>query len=80
MVNKEDSLKEISKDRDYEEQLTETLSLYFIGKIKYIPELTIKEKNKIETNLKIILDDSVKHKNKFNEIIDFIFNNEFDNY
>jgi hypothetical protein len=69
MVTKENTLKRLRKEADYEESLVKTLTDYFLVCLDDLEELSNKEKEKLKKSLTHIRDDSLEHKNLFEDLI-----------
>jgi hypothetical protein len=80
MVSKEDVLKELSKDRNYEEEISKNILYYFLDSLDEVDFLTNEEKETIISQMKIIRDESVIHKNIFNELLNYVLENGKDEY
>ena len=80
MVNKDDTLERLNKEKEYEDSLVERLNTYFLASIDGIQDISDKEKNKLRESLSIILDESKRHSYLFNQLVQMVFENGENNY
>ena len=80
MVNKDDTLERLNKEKEYEDSLVERSNTYFLASIDGIQDISDKEKNKLRESLSIILDESKRHSYLFNQLVQMVFENGENNY
>ncbi|MEA2037767.1 MAG: hypothetical protein U9O94_09735 [Nanoarchaeota archaeon] len=80
MVSQHETINHLNKEKDYEDGLAEKLTHYFIHCLDDISVLTKEEKEKIDTNLTIIMHESMKHSVMFAELIQTVVMNGEDDY
>jgi hypothetical protein len=73
MVNKEETLTRLNKEKEYEDSLAERLTSYFMVSVDGIADLSDKEKAKIKDSLLIILDESKRHSYLFDRLAQMVF-------
>lgn len=80
MVVKEEALIELRKDREYEEKIFLNLSDFILFNLESLEDVNLKEKEKIKSHLKILMEDTINHKDLFNMLIDYILKSNKDIY
>lgn len=80
MVLKEIALRRLRKEADYEEKLTTILADYFLSGLEDIKDIDSKTKNKIKKYLTKIRDDSFKHNNYFEDLINLVLESGENNF
>ncbi len=80
MVSKDDTLKRLNDEKEYEDQLVYNLYYYFLSVLDDIALLTEEEKSKIRHSLETIRFDSMRHSALFNQLVQRVFESEKDNF
>jgi hypothetical protein len=80
MVSKNDTLKRLNDEKEYEDQLVYNLYYYFLSVLDDIAILTEEEKSKIRHSLETIRFDSMRHSALFNQLVQKVFESEKDNF
>ena len=80
MVSKNDTMKRLNDEKEYEDQIVYNLNYYFISVLDDIALLTEEEKSKIRHSLETIRFDSMRHSALFNELVQKVFESEKDNF
>lgn len=80
MVDKHDTLRILNHEKEYEDQLAADLNAYFIDSLSAINNLSDYEKERIRTDLGLIAVDSLRHKQRFVELIQYVIENGEDNF
>jgi hypothetical protein len=80
MVSKNDALKRLNDEKDYEDNLVYNLNYYFLSVLDDIALLTEEEKSKIRHSLEIIRFDSMRHSALFNQLVQMVFESEKNNF
>jgi len=80
MVNQAKALERLNKEKDYEERISEHLSVYFLASLDNISGITEEEKKKIEEGINKIMNESVKHTHMFENLIQMVLENGENKY
>ena len=80
MVNQQEALNILNKEKDYEDKLASNLNNYFILNLDYIKNLSKESKEKIKEVLSQIAFESERHSYKFQMLIQGVLENKKDNY
>jgi hypothetical protein len=75
MVNREEALGILNREKDYEDKLVADISSYFLLELDSISGLNAEEKELLRKNLTTILNESMIHSNKFGELIQMVLEN-----
>ena len=79
MVSKEDALKHLTLDRDYEDKLVSDISSYLLESVDNL-KISNEDKEKIKIYLNMIRSDSERHSLIFSQMMDYVINNAKDRY
>ncbi|MFH0869740.1 MAG: hypothetical protein V1866_01640 [archaeon] len=80
MVNQQEAISRLNKEKEYEDSLVDRLGSYFLISLDSIQDISDKEKNKLKESLSIIQEDSTRHSYLFNQLVQLVFKNESDNF
>jgi len=80
MVDRQEALARLNKEKEYEDSLADKLGSYFLISLDSIQDLSDKEKKKLKESLSIIQEDSTRHSYLFNQLVQLVFKDESDNY
>jgi hypothetical protein len=80
MVSKNDAMKRLNSEKEYEDQLVYNLNYYFISVLDDVALLTEEEKTRIRHSLETIRFDSMRHSSLFNQLVQMVFESEKDNF
>ena len=75
-MDKTKALEILNREKDYEDALVDRLSIYFISRLDSIPDLSEQEKDRIEHHLTIIISESRRHSDLFNELVEMVFDSD----
>lgn len=80
MVNQKEALKELNKEREFEDKIASDLYNYYILLIDKISDLSEFQKSKIREKFNILANESELHRNMFSKLIEYVIENGEDNY
>ncbi|MGV8152550.1 MAG: hypothetical protein ACP5OG_05705 [Candidatus Nanoarchaeia archaeon] len=80
MVNQEETLEILNREREYEDKLVKDLNDYFLASLQYIEEIDEEKRSKINASLNHIRLESLKHLKAFEGLIDYVIKNGENNY
>lgn len=80
MVNKEEALSRLNKEKNYEDKIAGDLLNYYLFYIESIPDITKEQRKKIKEGLSTIANESLGHSSMFSVLIDYVLNNGKNNY
>jgi hypothetical protein len=78
MVERQEALDRLNKEKEYEDSLVDKLGSYFLISLDSIPDISEREKKKLRESLLIIQDDSTRHSYLFNQLVQLVFKGESD--
>ena len=79
-MNQKETLQILNKEKDYEDQLVSTLTIYFLESIDNLKDIDKKTKQIIKEILQTITQESQEHSYEFSNLIEMVLNNGEDEY
>ena len=79
-MNKEKALEILDKEEEYEEEIAKNLTDYYLASLDYIEDLTIEEKKEVFEKLSKLREDTIRHEQMFQALINHANENEKNNF
>lgn len=80
MVNQKAAMDRLNREREYEDHLSDVLASYFLQCLDDIDDISGPEKEKMREHLNTIRNETVRHRARFNQLLQMVLENGEDTY
>jgi hypothetical protein len=79
-MNKREVIAILERERNYEEEISSELHDLYLSSLPNIEGISKKEKEELKKQITLLRDETIIHKKTFEELIDYVGENDRDNY